>query len=37
MPLPITSKTYGTVSTDQQQEMSGLEFVRLVDGTPPSI
>jgi hypothetical protein len=36
MPLPITSKTYGTVSADQQREMSGLEFVRgLVDGTLP--
>jgi uncharacterized protein (TIGR00369 family) len=30
------SKTYGTVSADRQQEMSGLEFVRgLVDGTLP--
>ena len=30
------SKTYGTVSADRQQEMSGLEFVQgLVDGTLP--
>jgi uncharacterized protein (TIGR00369 family) len=30
------SKTYGTVSADRQNEMSGLEFVRgLVDGTLP--
>jgi uncharacterized protein (TIGR00369 family) len=29
-------KTYGTVSADQQREMSGLEFVQgLVDGTLP--
>ncbi len=29
-------KTYGTVSADQQKEMSGLEFVQgLVDGTLP--
>ena len=29
-------KTYGTVSADMQQEMSGLEFVQgLVDGTLP--
>src|SRR6266700_1967324 len=32
----LMSKTYGTVSTDRQNEMSGLEFVRgLVDGTLP--
>jgi uncharacterized protein (TIGR00369 family) len=32
----LMSKTYGTVSTDRQKEMSGLEFVRgLVDGTLP--
>lgn len=32
----INSKTYGTVSTDRQKEMSGLEFVQgLVDGTLP--
>jgi uncharacterized protein (TIGR00369 family) len=36
MPRPIAGKTYGTVSADRQQEMSGLEFVRgLVDGTLP--
>ena len=30
------SKTYGTVSADMRQEMSGLEFVQgLVDGTLP--
>jgi uncharacterized protein (TIGR00369 family) len=30
------SKTYGTVSADRRNEMSGLEFVRgLVDGTLP--
>ncbi|TMJ52561.1 MAG: PaaI family thioesterase [Alphaproteobacteria bacterium] len=30
------TKTYGTVSADRQQEMSGLEFVQgLVDGTLP--
>jgi uncharacterized protein (TIGR00369 family) len=30
------SRTYGTVSADRQQEMSGLEFVQgLVDGTLP--
>jgi hypothetical protein len=29
-------KTYGTVSAEQQKEMSGYEFVRgLVDGTLP--
>jgi len=32
----IASKTYGTVSADEQREMSGLEFVRgLADGTLP--
>ena len=32
----IASRTYGTVSADRQQEMSGLEFVQgLVDGTLP--
>ena len=30
------SKTYGTLSSDRQREMNGLEFVRgLVDGTLP--
>jgi uncharacterized protein (TIGR00369 family) len=32
----ITSKTYGTVNTDRQKGMGGLEFVQgLVDGTLP--
>ena len=32
----VASKTYGTVSADQQKEMSGLEFVQgLVEGTLP--
>jgi uncharacterized protein (TIGR00369 family) len=32
----LAGKTYGTVSTDRQREMSGLEFVRgLVEGTLP--
>ena len=32
----IATKTYGTVSSDRQKEMSGLEFVQgLVDGTLP--
>jgi uncharacterized protein (TIGR00369 family) len=32
----LSGKTYGTVSADQQKEMSGLEFVQgLVDGTLP--
>src|SRR5437899_5531520 len=36
MPSRIASKTYGTVSTDRQKEMGGLEFVQgLVDGTLP--
>jgi uncharacterized protein (TIGR00369 family) len=34
--MDIANKTYGTVSTDRQKEMSGLEFVQgLVDGTLP--
>ncbi len=36
MPSPSASKTYGTVSADEQKEMSGLEFVQgLADGTLP--
>jgi uncharacterized protein (TIGR00369 family) len=36
MPSHITSKTYGTVSSDRQKEMNGLEFVQgLVNGTLP--
>ena len=36
MPSRIASRTYGTVSADRRQEMSGLEFVQgLVDGTLP--
>ena len=36
MPSRIAVKTYGTVSADQQKEMSGLEFVQgLADGTLP--
>jgi uncharacterized protein (TIGR00369 family) len=36
MPSRFASKTYGTVSSDRQKEMSGLEFVQgLVDGTLP--
>jgi uncharacterized protein (TIGR00369 family) len=36
MPTRIASKTYGTVSSERQKEMSGLEFVQgLVDGTLP--
>jgi uncharacterized protein (TIGR00369 family) len=32
----IATKTYGTVSSERQKEMSGLEFVQgLVDGTLP--
>jgi hypothetical protein len=32
----INSRTYGTVSADQQKEMTGLEFVQgLADGTLP--
>ena len=34
--MDIASKTYGTVSAERQNEMSGLEFVQgLVDGTLP--
>jgi uncharacterized protein (TIGR00369 family) len=34
--MNIASKSYGTVSTDRQKQMSGLEFVQgLVDGTLP--
>jgi uncharacterized protein (TIGR00369 family) len=36
MPSRGASKTYGTVSADEQKEMSGLEFVQgLADGTLP--
>jgi uncharacterized protein (TIGR00369 family) len=36
MPSRIVSRTYGTVSAEQQKEMTGLEFVQgLVDGTLP--
>ena len=36
MPSRSTNKTYGTVSIDEQKEMSGLEFVQgLADGTLP--
>src|SRR3954463_15459877 len=36
MPDRIDSKTYGTVSAEQQKEMSGLAFVQgLADGTLP--
>ena len=36
MPSRITSRTYGTVSPEQQKEMTGLEFVQgLADGTLP--
>ena len=36
MPNRAASRTYGTVSTDQQKAMTGLEFVQaLVDGTLP--
>lgn len=36
MSCRVTSKAYGTVSTERQKEMSGLEFVRgLADGTLP--
>ncbi len=35
-PMPGLHKTYGTVSADQQNSMSGLEFVQgLADGTLP--
>jgi uncharacterized protein (TIGR00369 family) len=34
--MSIASKTYGTVSADRQNELTGLEFVQgLVDGTLP--
>ena len=34
MPVGIASKTYGLVSTERRNELSGLEFVQgLVDGT----
>ncbi len=34
--MPSGSRTYGTVSADQQKAMTGLEFVRgLADGTLP--
>ena len=34
--VPITQKTYGTVTADRQKEMSGLEFVQgLVEGALP--
>jgi uncharacterized protein (TIGR00369 family) len=36
MPTPAARKTYGTVSSDKQKQMSGLAFVQgLVDGTLP--
>jgi uncharacterized protein (TIGR00369 family) len=36
MPKRVAGKTYGTVSAERQNEMSGLEFVQgLVDGTLP--
>lgn len=36
MSCRVTSKAYGTVSTERQREMSGLEFVQgLADGTLP--
>jgi uncharacterized protein (TIGR00369 family) len=36
MPSRVDRKTYGTVSPDQQKQMSGLEFVQgLADGTLP--
>jgi uncharacterized protein (TIGR00369 family) len=36
MPNRCASKIYGTVSSDEQKEMSGLEFVQgLADGTLP--
>jgi hypothetical protein len=36
MSSQIAGKTYGTVSAEQQKEMSGLAFVQgLVDGTLP--
>lgn len=36
MPSRVASKSYGTVATERQREMSGLEFVQgLVEGTFP--
>jgi len=36
MPSRATSKVYGTISTEQQKQMSGLEFAQgLADGTLP--
>jgi uncharacterized protein (TIGR00369 family) len=36
MPDRLPNKTYGTVSSDRQKEMTGFEFVRgLADGTLP--
>ena len=36
MPSRIDNRTYGTVSADEQKEMTGLEFVRgLADGALP--
>jgi uncharacterized protein (TIGR00369 family) len=36
MPSRVSNRTYGTVSSDKQKEMSGLEFVQgLADGTLP--
>src|SRR6201987_3248069 len=36
MSCRVTSKAYGTVSTERQKEMNGLEFVQgLADGTLP--
>src|SRR5215469_6735642 len=36
MPSRIYSRTYGTISADQQREMTGLEFVQgLADGNLP--
>ena len=36
MPSLAPSRTYGTVSPEQQKEMTGLEFVRgMADGTLP--
>jgi uncharacterized protein (TIGR00369 family) len=36
MPCRNTNKTYGTVSADEQKQMSGLDFVQgLADGTLP--
>jgi hypothetical protein len=38
MPATTPSKTYGTLSADQQKEMRGLGLLRgFVDGTLPSI